>query len=414
MGLERAGFFPVFVNELNADARNTYIHNRMSINPLLASPDFHESDVKAMVLDEDYVKRLEKRLQHEFGLKHGDLDLLCGGPPCQGFSGIGHRRSYSVDKRQLPSNHLFEDMAALVFRLQPKMFLFENVRGLLTSKWTESGAKGEIWRQVLDTFQKIPRKEGDIPGYQVAFRLVYAREYGVPQNRPRVLMVGIRNDVLPQRLRGGAESLDAYDRGFLPLPSSDVRAPDPVELLGDLVDDAYVNGGCTLAYPKAATCAIQKSLRTPRGGGKPLSKGAPVADHDYSNHRPRIVEKFRAMIESGGAVPPGYETKKFAQRVLPLRWGEAGPTITATSLPDDYVHFAQPRILTVREWARLQMFPDWYEFKGKKSTGGIRRAGNPREGVFDREVPKYTQIGNAVPVGLAEAVGKHLAGLLRS
>ena len=144
-----------------------------------------------------------------------------------------------------------------------------------------------------------------------------------------------------------------------------------------------------------------------------MPKGAPVTEHEYSNHAPRIVDKFQAMIDSGGEVPKQYQTKKFAQRVLPLRWGEAGPTITATSLPDDYVHFSQPRILTVREWARLQMFPDWYEFAGKRSTGGVRRAGNPREGIFEREVPKYTQIGNAVPVGLAEAVGRHLASILR-
>ena len=77
-------------------------------------------------------------------------------------------------------------------------------------------------------------------------------------------------------------------------------------------------------------------------------------------------------------------------------------------MPDDYVHYSQPRILTVREWARLQLFPDWYQFTGKRTTGGLRRAGNPKEGLFEREAPKYTQIGNAVPVGLAEKVGAHL------
>jgi DNA (cytosine-5)-methyltransferase 1 len=112
-------------------------------------------------------------------------------------------------------------------------------------------------------------------------------------------------------------------------------------------------------------------------------------------------------------IPKSYETKKFAQRVLPPRW-HVEPTITATSLPDDYVHYRQPRTLTVREWARVQMFPDWYQFRGKRTTGGLRRAGNPREGIFDREVPKYTQIGNAVPVKLAKEVGRHLAKILKS
>ena len=65
-------------------------------------------------------------------------------------------------------------------------------------------------------------------------------------------------------------------------------------------------------------------------------------------------------------------------------------------------------MFTIREWARLQMFPDWYIFKGKRTTGGTRRAGNPHEGNWDREVPKYTQIGNAVPVELAQRVGLNL------
>jgi DNA (cytosine-5)-methyltransferase 1 len=81
-------------------------------------------------------------------------------------------------------------------------------------------------------------------------------------------------------------------------------------------------------------------------------------------------------------------------------------------LPDDFVHFSQARTLTVREWARLQTFPDWYEFAGKRTTGGIRRAGNPRENIFDREVPKYTQIGNAVPPRLGREVGMHILSIL--
>ena len=68
--------------------------------------------------------------------------------------------------------------------------------------------------------------------------------------------------------------------------------------------------------------------------------------------------------------------------------------------------------MTVREWARLQTFPDWYQFTGKRETGGIRRAGNPQKGIYDREVPKYTQIGNAIPVQLTMTVGNHFKDLL--
>lgn len=404
LGLEQAGFVPLFVNELNDDARATYIRNRVDRHEWLNQPGFSSADVKGMLLDKKYLPALEKRLKTTFGVEHGELDLLVGGPPCQGFSGIGHRRSYSVDKEQLPSNHLYQDMAAIIHRLRPRAFMFENVRGLLNARWTSNGSKGEIWRDVFDTYRAIP-------GYSVSAQLVFAKDYGVPQNRPRILLVGIRNDVEADLQREGKDE-DAIARGYLPKPMPN-QAPDMIDLLGDLIDPDYVNGGATVLYPHTAKTTIQKLLRTPAAGGLPLRKGAPVTEHDYSKHNPAVVAKFKAMLKTGGIVPEEFKTKKFAQRLLPERWGEAGPTITATSLADDYVHFAQPRTLTVREWARLQMFPDWYEFAGKRTTGGIRRAGNPREGIFDREVPKYTQIGNAVPVGLARAVGIHLAGILK-
>ena len=118
------------------------------------------------------------------------------------------------------------------------------------------------------------------------------------------------------------------------------------------------------------------------------------------------------MIKNNGDIPVHLQTKKFAQRLLPKVWGNKGPTITACSLPDDFVHYEQARSLTVREWARLQTFPDWYQFSGKRTTGGLRRAGNPRESIFEREAPKYTQIGNAVPVELARRLGLNIRKLL--
>ena len=113
------------------------------------------------------------------------------------------------------------------------------------------------------------------------------------------------------------------------------------------------------------------------------------------------------MINNKGVIPDELKTKKFAQRLLPKRWGNKGPNITITSLPDDFIHYKQARTPTVRECARMQTFPDWYKFAGKRTTGGIRRAGNPRKNIFDREVPKYTQIGNAVPVKLGKEIGLH-------
>ena len=113
-----------------------------------------------------------------------------------------------------------------------------------------------------------------------------------------------------------------------------------------------------------------------------------------------------------GDISENFKTKKFAQRVLPKKWDSKGPNITITSMPDDFIHYEQARAPSVRECARIQTFPDWYQFSGKRTTGGIRRAGNPKKNNFEREVPKFTQIGNAVPVKLAYEIGKHFLKIL--
>jgi DNA (cytosine-5)-methyltransferase 1 len=154
-----------------------------------------------------------------------------------------------------------------------------------------------------------------------------------------------------------------------------------------------------------------------RKATKSMKKGDKLFEQEYSNHSEEIQEKFEFMQERGldnKDLPDKYRTKKFSQRVLPPNWNGSDPWMTVTSLPDDYVHFEQPRSLTVREWARLQTFPDWYRFVGNRTTGGIRRAGRPGENIHDRELPKYTQIGNAVPVKLAEAIGKHFIEILKN
>lgn len=401
LGLEKAGFHTIFVNELNKDAMSSYLKNREQIEPRLLSPEFHENDIKKIVTTRGSIKKMSDAFKREFNIsiENGELDLVVGGPPCQGFSGIGHRRSYSVDKEQLPSNHLFQDMAWVVNKLKPKIFLFENVKGLLSAKWNPNGTKGEIFEDVLDAFRSIK-------GYRVEHALVLAKDYGAPQNRPRVLVVGVRNDI---DLKPWEKINSGVANGFLPAPTYD--APDLIDLLGDLVDPKFEYGGVNTAYLNPASTSVQKLLRTGLDG-KVSPKGSILTEQEYSKHSDKVIEKFTYMLKNNGEIPPHLQTKKFAQRVLPARWGKVGPTITATSLADDYVHFSQARVLTVREWARLQGFPDWYQFAGSRTTGGLRRAGNPKEGIFDRELPKYTQIGNAVPVYLAEKVGLHFQKVL--
>jgi DNA (cytosine-5)-methyltransferase 1 len=395
LGMEKAGLYPLYVNELNKDALETYLINREEEYPHLRDPRFHSQDIKECINDK-FFKRLKTNLRKEFGTSK--VDLICGGPPCQGYSGIGIRRSYSVDKKQLPSNHLYQDMAYFVHQMQPNIFLFENVEGLLRAKWTSEGTKGEIFEDVLKTFKAIK-------GYEVRWKLLYAKDYGVPQNRPRVILVGVKKNIFKPLTKNS----DAVEAGFL--PPIEGGYPHLEEIFSDIMDKNFKYGGETTHYPSDPKTFWQEEMRTTPSGIL-LKKGDPITEQEYSNHAQRTQDKFQAMIDNKGEIPTEYKTKKFAQRLLPKKWGNKGPTITVTSLADDFVHYSQARAPTVRECARMQTFPDWYKFAGKRTTGGIRRAGNPRANIFDREVPKFTQIGNAVPVKLGEAIGLHLKNIL--
>lgn len=394
LGLEQAGFTPVYVNELNSDALNTYLVNRSEFK-YLNEKDFHSNDIKELTGNKNNLEKLSKNLKKKFNISKGELTLIVGGPPCQGYSGIGHRRNYKVDKKEIPSNYLYKEMIKVIKHFNPKGYIFENVRGLLSARWTKNGKKGEIFEDVLKQFKTLKN-------YNFEYSLVQSKDYGVPQNRPRVILVGIRKDIVSNLNK---EKL---------FPKKDISYPNLEDLLGDLIDINYNKNFQTKKYLTNPKTKTQKMLRTKKNGKLILKKGEDLTDQEYSNHSNQIVSKFKYMITNNGKIPAKFKTKKFAQRLLPKKWNGQGPNITATSLPDDYVHFSQPRCLTVREWARLQMFPDWYIFKGKRHTGGLRRAGNPQKGIFDREVPKYTQIGNAVPVELAKRIGLNLFKLLLS
>lgn len=400
LGLEQAGFHPLLFSELNHSAAETYIINRPTQNIIPVGDIYSLTDENLELLKIHWrVKGIE------------EIDLVCGGPPCQGYSGIGHRRTFKLDKKEIPSNHLYEEMVRVIGVIRPRAFLFENVRGLLSAKWDKGGKNGEIFRDVLRAFKTLGE-------YHIRWDLLHAKDYGVPQNRPRVVMIGIRQDVLyPERqgtLFDPSELLfdqpSAVAGGFLPGPHG--RPPTLPELLSDLEDPAYPKKLITEWYPRPPQSDIQRELRMRNGHSVGAENS--VTDQEYSDHAPYIRQKYEHMIANNGAIPEKFQTKKFAQRVFLKTWDENGPNITATSLPEDYVHYSQPRVPTVREWARIQTFPDWYQFAGPRTTGGRRRAGDPSKGLWSRDVPKYTQIGNAVPVMLAKKIGQHLAKIIRS
>lgn len=436
LGLEEAGFDPIALTEIAPEAAETYLHNRPHLPELR---DRWHRDTWELVQDNG---KVVKSILRKKKLKKGDLDLVVGGPPCQGYSRLGHRRTHGHDRSDNPGNFLYEAMAGVIGYALPKAFLFENVQGLLTARWSRghaAGQSGEVFEDVLKTFRAIAMPRSKRPAYELRWRLVRAYQYGIPQNRPRVLLVGIRRDVLddadiglaqgdPDTLYGPSlahQFKGCESDGFHPDPTGE-EIPTVEEAIGDLVDKAYP----TLRqeyeahrdrtklhskrYGKKAKGAFQEAMRKePSKAIKQQLEIKPgyVMNHEYSYHSERVRERF-LEIRRVGRAEGDLKNKKFSQRALPLTWPGGKPNITVTSMPDDYVHHVQPRSLTVREWARFQTFPDWYEFRGKRTTGGIRRAGNPAAGITEREVPQYTQIGNAVPPKLGLELGKHFDALL--
>ena len=375
LGLEQAGFEPVLFSELNPSAAETYQINRSEIDYIADVYDISKDDVE----------------------KYGDIDLVCGGPPCQGYSAIGIRRTHKADKKDMARNQLYKEMIRVINLAQPKLFLFENVRGLLTGKWSPDGNKGEIFNDVYNAF-----KSNFDFNYHIDHKLIKSSKYGVPQNRPRVFILGMQ------------KSLNINKSDLFPLVNNDIAPPHPEEALSDLVDSSYPNNGLVTAkYPNSAKNSFQKDMRSKKDSKSYFKRGDLLTEHEYSKHYPETIKKFKYMLNNNGEIPSQYKTKKFAQRVLPKEWNGKGPSITVTSLPDDYIHYSQPRILTVREWARLQTFPDWYQFAGQRTTGGHRRSGTPNSTADQIDIPKYTQIGNAVPVKLAYEIGKHFRSLLK-
>ena len=396
LGLERAGFEVVYVNELHQAAMDTFLINRPS--SVVQDPTRRSGDIFELTNDEKKLKDLRRLINGNYG----NLDLVVGGPPCQGYSSRGRRVNIDINKIDIPSNHLYREMIKVINELGPKLFLFENVEGLLRGKWTADGVNGEIWEDVYSAFSSATTMIGGRSiGYHLGWHLVKGHEYGVPQNRPRVLLVGIRGDLVPKLNQKGRAG------GLLPDPI--YGAPDPVDVLSDLATPGWANGA-DLTYKRRAKSDFQKEVRVTRNG-RPLVKGDPLNEQDYTNHSDRVIQRFEKLI-AGEAVPKKLRSGKQHQVVLPKRWPQGIPSITMTSLPDDCVHYGLPRILTVREWARFQTFPDWYQFCGPRTTGGRRRAGSPEVGEWDRELPKYTQIGNAVPVKLGDVVGRHFIKIL--
>jgi len=378
-----------FAIEKNPDAYETLQYNLIEKKDHFDWPDWlpkQNHDIN------DVIKN------HKDNLKslRGEIDLVAGGPPCQGFSTAGRR--IEGDSR----NELIKSYIKFIRLVQPKIIFFENVKGF-TQKFDKNKIKGKIYSEYVTNALEYDSPKGDFLGYKVEGKLVDFSEFGIPQKRTRFILVGIRNDIVSQvKPNWFFEQIQKQKETFL--IKKGIGLTNSLEdAISDLLKINEVVSPDTKSFTAGLYNPIQsnyqKLLR-----GKIDSK---IPDsHRFAKHSEDTLRKFEFILQYAeknkslsNELKEKFNLKK--RTVIPLSSNRPTPTIT--TLPDDYIHYCEPRIFTVREYARIQSFNDWYEFKGKYTTGGKRRT---------QEVPRYSQIGNAIPPLFGEQVGLILNSVL--
>lgn len=383
LGLHKAGWKGLFAIEKSPQAFKTLEHNLIKTNKHFEWVDW----LPKKALDINDV--LEK---HKADLKNlkGKVTMVAGGPPCQGFSTAGRR--IESDTR----NNLVQSYIEFIKLVAPSIIFFENVKGF-TMQFQNNKSKGKIYANEVETAL------ADL-GYKVKGELIDFSKFGVPQKRTRFILVGIKETDFPNiKAEAFFNLIESNKKSFLSNKNLGLTTS-----LEDAISDLLQKNGTkespdTPSFQAGQYGEVSSNYQRLLREGKKTNL---IADsHRFAKHFPKTIEKFDFAIKNGilnkniaNLLSEKYDTKK--RNLVVLDKNQATPTITTT--PDDYVHYSEPRILTVRELARIQSFPDSYEFKSKYTTGGKLRV---------QEVPRYSQVGNAIPPLFAELAGLTLKQL---
>lgn len=387
LGLHNAGWKGVFAIEKSPDAFKTLKHNLIEKKNHFEWPKWlPESSLEINEVLDKYKTELKKL--------NGKVTMIAGGPPCQGFSMAGRRNENDL------RNDLINSYIEFVKIVEPKIIFFENVKGF-TMEFKKNKEKGIAYSSLVT--QKL-----DEAGYYVKGQLVNFGNFGVPQKRTRFILVGIKKS----NKKASQEKADNFfkmleENSFDFLKSKGLSKETTLQ---DAISDLFKKNGLkeTPEYH-----SFMSGIYGEKNGNyqKLMRKGVKnvLADsHRFPKHSEEIITRFKNILKEtkdrrnldlSPTIREKYNIKKHT--VIPLNGLDKSPTIT--TLPDDYIHYAEPRILTVREYARIQSFPDSYIFKGKYTTGGKLRT---------KEVPRYTQIGNAIPPLFSEQSGLVLKQLI--
>lgn len=349
-GFRMAGFVCACANDFDEEAKHTFTYNHPNTPYLL-------KDVKEVTASD---------LLEKAGCEASDIDLITGGPPCQGFSLAGLRLSDD------PRNVLFREYIRIAKDIQPKVIFFENVHGIMSMQG------GKVLNAIVSEFGEI--------GYQCKYALVNAADYGVPQARPRFVLIGVRGFdkeiTFPEPTHGKAPDaqIGFFDTHRLPHISVE-------EALSNLPVVDQGEGEEELCIVPQYNNDFQKDRIGERSPGM-------IYNHRATKHSKAIQDRY-ALIPQGcnnSVLPPEIRTKK--QNAYKLDMSLPSRTVTC-NFRTDLIHPIMNRGLTVREAARLQSFDDDYRFFGNLT----RKA---------KWLTQDDQVGNAVPPLLAFAFAEHI------
>lgn len=357
-GFSQAGFKTLMGIDFDENSAKTFKKNHEEADYILG-------DVSELS-PEDILDRLD--------LDEGEVDVVVGGPPCQGFSIAGDREE--EDDR----NELFKDYARHVQKIKPKFVLMENVPGMLSMDTPDGHS---VVEEIQERFSEI--------GYETKYTTLLASNYGVPQSRKRVFVLGTRlgDGVIefPER----THVTDGQNQKLSEVGDNMDYCVTVKEALSDL--KSLSAGEKSTDYGKPAQNDYQIRMRAG------MDSSSEVRNHDAVNHRDHIVERFKHIPQGGDMTDAPEEhqpSKVYSSRNRRLDENKPSHTVTSHVL-DELIHPWDHRSITVREAARLQSFPDHYEFEGERN-------------VFHGadETSQYEQVGNAVPVLLGKKIAERI------